>query len=150
MQLFKNYLDKKGVDYFIIEMSENLLFGKFLINEGQWVKSGKKNWMVKIEAEIPEYNQQRHVHIARSKHIKSKNMQVSWNQDGTKHDRKSFNSKIGSIKIVQEIAREVLKLPKNIKLKEVKEPINILTQLNETINIDIDFQQVVFKLILAP
>ena len=45
-------------------------------------------------------------------------MQVSWNQDGSKHDKKSFNSNVASLNIVQLIARDALNLSSSIKLEE--------------------------------
>ena len=144
MQKFKDYLDKIGIDYFIIEMPKNLIFKEALVNESQWVETGRKNWMVRVDAEIPELKQMQHVHIARTQYIKSKNKQVAWNKDGTKHDKKSFNSKIGSIKLVQKIARDVLALDQNIKLEKINLSQKIVTKLNESINID--FQYIVFKL----
>lgn len=105
----RNFLAEDGVDYFIIEVSSDLLSAELLINEGNWVDSGKKGYMYRIDAENPSIKQQRHVHIAKSKHISNKNMQVSWNQDGSKHDKKSFNSNVASLNIVQLIARDAFK-----------------------------------------
>ena len=93
--------------------------------------------MIRIDAEKPELNQKRHVHIARSKHVNSKNMQVSWNDNETKHDKKTFNQKIGSLKVVQDIAKKALKLPDNAYLEEAAKASNLLTQLNESMIIGI-------------
>ncbi len=133
MPSFKECIAEDGVDYFVIEMPENQVPKLALINEGKWVASGKKDWMVRVDAENPSINQQRHVHTARSKHTNTKAMQASWNQNGTRHDSKSFNSKIGSLSVVQSIARQALNLPDDIHLEELSRPVTILIKLNETV-----------------
>ena len=143
MMLFKDYLDEKGVDYFIVEIPVNPIPKETLLNEGQWVESGKRDWMQRVERATN--NPQLHVHIARSKHIKSKEMQASWNQDGTKHDKKSFNSKIGSLNVVQNIARNALDLSNAIQLQEIISTGKNLERLNESV--DINIQPVMFRLI---
>lgn len=60
---------------------------------------------------------QRHVHIAQKKHTSSKTKQVSWNVDGTRHDKKSFNDDVGKTKKVREIAKEVLGLSASVSLE---------------------------------
>ena len=71
---FKEFLKEDGIDYFVIVISENLINEKLLLNEGNWMPSGKKDWMIRVDAAQPEIKQQRHVHIARKKHMMSKNM----------------------------------------------------------------------------
>lgn len=131
MKSFKEFLAEDEVDYFIIEVSSDLLSAELLINEGKWVDSGKKGYMHRVDAEDPSIKQQRHIHIAKSKHVSSKNMQASWNQDGSKHDKKSFNSNIASLNIFQSIARDALNLSSNIKLEEAAQ---LLVQINESAN----------------
>lgn len=133
MLSFKEFWGEEGIDYFILQVPQELIPGNVLINEGQWIPSGKKDWMLRIDAEIPALKQQRHVHVARTKHLNAKNMQVSWNSNGTKHDKKSFNHNIASINTVQGIAKQALKLPLNFKLEEAAKAANFLTQLNESI-----------------
>jgi len=145
MKSFKEYLaGEQGIDYFIVEMSEEQVPELALINEGRWVPSGKKDWMQRVGAENPSLKQQRHVHLARSKHVNTKSKQASWNQDGTKHDKGSFNSNIGSLGVVQSVARQALGLSSKTKLEESTKAANILTQLNESLGIG-DFS-VLFKL----
>ena len=50
MKSFKEFLAEDGVDYFIIEVSSDLLSAELLINEGNWVDSGKKGYMYRIDA----------------------------------------------------------------------------------------------------
>jgi hypothetical protein len=64
-------------------------------------------------------------------------MQASWNDDGTKHDKKTFNSKIGSISTVQDIARQALGLKNDFKLEEAAKAPNLLLQLNEALDIGV-------------
>ena len=135
MVSFKEFLDGDGIDYFIIEIPEEYVPEIALINEGKWVDSGKKGYMQRVDAENPSVNQKRHVHIAKAKHVSNKNMQASWNDDGSKHDKKAFNSKIGSVSTVQDIARQALGLPSNFKLEELAKVPNLLVQLNEAVDI---------------
>ena len=89
--------------------------------ESIWMDSGYKDWKYRVDPEDPNIPQQRHIHIAKNKHTSSKNMQASWNSDGTRHDRKSFNTKVGDMERVRNIARSVLKIPQNITLENYKE-----------------------------
>ena len=137
MKSFKEFLEEDGIDYFVVEVPETNVPEIALINEGQWVDSGKKDWMQRVDAANPPINQKRHVHLAKAKHISNKNMQASWNDDGTKHDKKSFNSKIASVNAVQDLARQALGLPNDFKLEEATKAPNLLVQLNEAIDIGI-------------
>lgn len=131
---FKEFLDENGIDYFVIEISNDLVPPTLSINEGKWVESGRKGYMQRLDAENPAIKQQRHVHVAKTKHINSKTMQVSWNEDGTKHDKHSFNSKIASVNAVQDIARDALGLPSNFKLEEAAKAKQLLLKINESSN----------------
>lgn len=142
MLSFKEFLEEDGIDYFVIVVSDNLIDEKRLLNEGNWVCSGKKDWMIRVDAAKPEIKQQRHVHIAREKHIKSKDKQVSWNEDKSKHDKKAFNSKIASIKIIQALAKQALNLPADIKLEEA-EKVSELVLINEAVN-ELNIEPAVF------
>lgn len=88
-----------------------------LVQESIWFDSGYKDWKYRIDPEDPRIPQKRHVHIARNKHTASKKTQASWNNDGTRHDKKSFNLDVGSIGRVREIARNVLGIPSGITLE---------------------------------
>jgi hypothetical protein len=91
--------------------------GLNLVQESFWIDSGYKDWKYRVDPEDPKLTQQRHIHIAKNKHTSSKNMQASWNSDGTRHDRKSFNPKVGNVDRVREIARSVLKIGPEITLE---------------------------------
>ena len=137
MKSFKEFLEEDGIDYFIVEVPEKYVPKVALINEGKWVDSGKNGYMQRVDAPNPSINQKRHVHVAKAKHISNKNMQASWNDNGKKRDKKSFNSKIASISVVQDIARQALGLPQDFKLEEAAKALNLLVQLNEHIDIGI-------------
>lgn len=133
MQSFKEYISGEGVDYFIIVLEEDQISDLALINEGRWVETGNKDWMQRVDAKNPSISLQRHVHVARAKHINAKTQQASWNQDGTKHDAKSFNTKVGSLSIVQSIATQALDLPSNTKLEEASKASGVLIKINEAL-----------------
>lgn len=95
--------------------------GLNLVQESIWMDSGYKDWKYRVDPEDPKIPQQRHIHIAKSKHTSSKNMQASWNLDGSRHDRKSFNPKVGNVDRVREIARSVLKIGPEITLENYDE-----------------------------
>ena len=91
MKSFKEFLEEDGIDYFIVEVPEKYMPKVALINEGKWVDSGKDGYMQRVDSPNPSINKKRHVHVAKAKHISNKNMQASWNDDGKKRDKKSFN-----------------------------------------------------------
>lgn len=87
--------------------------------ESIWMPSGNKDWMYRVDPEDPKIPLQRHIHIAKNKHTSAKNMQASWNADGTRHDKSSFNASVGSTERVRDIARSVLGIPPNIVLESI-------------------------------
>ena len=110
-------------DYIVVEFSGTV--SKFVdfavVNEGNWVHSNRKDYMLRVDPANPAIPVQRHVHIARKKHVSAKNMHASWNQDGTRHDKGSFNKSIGDRAIVQSIARQALQLPDDVRLERVEQ-----------------------------
>jgi len=98
-----------------------------MINEGIWKESDLKNYFYRVD---PPHNNtgERHVHIAHKKHINSKNNQVSWNQNGTRHDKKSFNSKMKGIEKAKIIARKALNIGNEIILESRIFPKNIIVE----------------------
>jgi len=97
----------EGIDYFVLSFDESD-FEKleFLEEAGIWKNKGQYAYMV--HGEDPRFKQNRHVHIARKKHTNTKTKQVSWNDDGSRHDKKTFNSNLGNTKAVRKIASDVL------------------------------------------
>jgi hypothetical protein len=137
MQKFKEYLENEyEFDYFIIEVSSKLLEDLELSLESHWQDSSYKGYKYRLDN--PEnHTQQKHIHIAKSKHIKSKNQQVAWNMDGTRHDKKTFNDKLGQNAKVQVIAREILGIDDNISLEsyEISVENGLLNEFLETDNL---------------
>lgn len=116
MQSFKDFLEETDVDYLIVDIQESLLNDSVLLLEGQWINSGKKGYQMRIDKPT-DHTQKLHVHIAKDKHINTKTQQVAWNNDGTRHDKKTFNTNLGSSSKVQQIARQALNLDDNIILE---------------------------------
>ena len=88
-----------------------------LTMESIWQHSGYKDWMYRVDPADPSIPLQRHIHIARSKHRATKDMQASWNQDGTRHDRSKFNDGVARQRAVRDIARNVLGIEDTISLE---------------------------------
>src|SRR5260370_399401 len=93
-----------------------------VVLESIWQPSARSGWSYRIDPEDPNLPLQRHIHIAKDKHRNSKEMQVSWNVDGSRHDRKTFNVSIGSQKFVRELAKSALKLPPSLVLEHLGGP----------------------------
>lgn len=91
------------------------------INEGRWESSDEKGYMQRVDK--PHFDWQLlHVHVAKDKHINSKNKQVSWNNDGTRHDKKSFNDNFVGMEKAKSIARKALGLSDDFQLECVNVP----------------------------
>lgn len=91
-----------------------------LITEGRWEPSGTKDYWKRLDT--PKFDhEQLHVHIAKQKHINSKSQQVSWNKDGTIHDKKLFNKNFNGIETAKRIAKQALGLSDDFVLKEINE-----------------------------
>ncbi|RLA74345.1 MAG: hypothetical protein DRG11_05205 [Epsilonproteobacteria bacterium] len=121
MKTFKDYIeddsiDDNGIDYILIEIPKKIFENLKISTESYWQDSFYKNYKYRVDV-ATNHTQQRHVHIAKSKYINSKNQQVSWNIDGSRHDKKSFNAAIGSSKKVQDIAKQALSLNDTIALE---------------------------------
>ena len=120
MESFKEIFAENKISYIIVQLPLELIDEQVILNEGQWVRSSKNGWSLRVCSEKPTSKEQRHVHIAKTKHINAKDKQASWNKDGTRHDKKSFNTDIGSNKIARQIARDALNLDTNVILEEKK------------------------------
>ncbi len=119
MHTFEKFLEDHADNdpkYFLVEVPEELISHLNIALESYWQDYDNK-WQYRIDAADPKIPLQRHVHIAQKKHKSNKNMQVSWNVDGTRHDQKSFNMDIGKNKKAREIAKEILKLGGSISLE---------------------------------
>ena len=99
--------------YLIVEVDETLLRagGLPLDEASRWRPSSVSGLFYRIDPEDPALRQKRHVHIAAAKHISAKAKQVSWNDDGGRHDRHSFNDAFGARADYRAVARATLRLP---------------------------------------
>ncbi|WP_206360296.1 DUF6367 family protein, partial [Pseudomonas viridiflava] len=84
--------------------------------EGSW-KEIDSVWSARLDAADSKNNTKRHVHIAKTKHRASESKQVSWNSDGSRHDKKTFDVTLGQSRKAQAIARKFLGLGESISLE---------------------------------
>lgn len=107
------------LEHVVVELDKTN-FEKALLNrieEGIWKPSNYKDWRYRIDPARPNLNINRHVHIARHKHIKSKDKHLSWDNCGSRHHPQRFPSKVD--KIAKQIARKALDLPDNIHFESL-------------------------------
>ena len=109
-------------------VSETLIPQTFFALESQWQHAGYKDWRYRLDPPNPEIPSMRHLHIAKVKHQTAKNMQASWNENGTRHDKQTFNSKVGDQKFVRELAKKILKLGPDIGLEDHSTSNNIVIE----------------------
>ncbi|GJD35683.1 DUF6367 family protein [Methylobacterium aerolatum] len=104
----------------VVDVSEALLLslGRDL-NEGRWTPSCVRGLYQRVDPERPEMKQRRHVHVAAEKHLKAAGKQVSWNDDGSRHDRHKFNAALGQRKDYRAVARAALGLGDDVQLEHV-------------------------------
>ena len=76
------------------------------LEEGVWHASDDLKY--RIDPPRPEMRMRRHVHIAEPKHTRTKDMQVSWNDDGSRHDAGSFNPNFRKMNAAKQLAHRVL------------------------------------------
>lgn len=123
----------ENIGYMIVEIDEATLVAALgnALNEGQWRTDQKSGLMYRVDPAMPQWNGLRHVHIADSKHKNAKAKQVSWNDDGSRHDRISFNTNFKALQAAKDVARRVLKLRDDVVLeqKEMKEGQSLLESL---------------------
>jgi len=142
-QLFKK--DSSAEIYIIIEIGEHDFnrYGLDQILEGEWKPSRKADFWHRVDAEAPQMNQQRHVHVVHKKHLKAKSKQVSWNQDLSRHDRKSFDQNIKGLETAKQITLQALGLPDDAILEEISK-VRKLALLMESSNSRLPFDNIVY------
>lgn len=129
--LLVNVVDPSNIDdfYIVVEISDrncNTIFGQAIL-EGIWKDASIKGYKVRVDApHTPDGN--RHVHIAHAKHTKSKGKQVSWSDDKTRHDKKSFDDNFNGLERAKEIARKELGLDDNAVLEWIQPKGNLLLE----------------------
>jgi hypothetical protein len=90
------------------------LFG--IIEETKWISTGEKDYMMRVDPARPP-SEKRHITISHKKHIHNKNKQVSWNDDGTRKDRKTFDDGFIGLGRAQAIARKMLSIKDDVILE---------------------------------
>ena len=120
LKTFKEFMAEEP-DYVVVQLPMDLVDKAALLNEGKWVPSGKSGWMQRVDPANPAIPLQRHVHVALSKHTSSKTQQAAWNEDGSRHDKKTFNDKVGSLDAARTIARAALKLGDDVILESLQQ-----------------------------
>lgn len=119
-------------DEIIIEIPEGLLRSHLPnLIESIWMPSFKSGWSYRVDAKNDGTRSKRHVHVSKTKHTSSPKNQASWNDDGTRHDKRNFNPNVGSKNVVQKIARDALNLPDEIILEYLTtDKIELLVESN--------------------
>lgn len=92
------------------------------LQEGRWRPSGYKDWYCRIDPANPQLKQRRHVHVARQKHINTKELQRAWNDDNTRHDKATFSQNSQGINTAKRIAAKALRLNDPALLERATEP----------------------------
>lgn len=104
--------------WIMLSIPEHILAERqLLLYEGDWRPSDVKGLWFRVDAARPEMKQQRHVHVADKKHIKTPGKQASWNQDMSRHDRHRFDATMGARGNYQSVAKTALGLPDNAILE---------------------------------
>lgn len=101
-----------------VYVPESLLSQGVLALESLWKPSGYKDWYYRVDPARPEMKQTRHVHIARERHKSTKTKQASWDEQGRRHDKKAFDTRVGENSYVQDLARRVLGIPSSVALED--------------------------------
>lgn len=112
-------VEEEKIHLIEVSLPADMLKGMSISLESQWRESGYKDWMFRVDPEDPRIPLKRHVHISREKHTSSKDQQASWNEDGTRHDKSSFNEKVGNKKVVRDVAAKALGIPSTLTLESI-------------------------------
>ena len=134
----RSFLEELNFDYIFLEIAKDRFDQLNLdtLEEGKWMPSKKKGWSQRIDPENPQMRIQRHVHIARDKYITTKQPQVARNQNGSWHDRKSFNPNLSGIETAKDIARNALGLPSDIALEGFSKAKHLIYLLESTSHVE--------------
>jgi hypothetical protein len=119
-------------NYIIIELPPgSALEGALgVIEEGVWKKGAVAGYSYRVDPADPEKKLQRHVHVGKDKHTSAKNKQWSWNIDGSKHDKHSFNPSQNGLEKAKIVARAALGLKPDYKLDHREHGDQLLIEAN--------------------
>lgn len=122
----------EAANYIFIEIDERMLKAhcpEVLLAESMWKDAPIKGYSYRLDPANPNIPVRRHVTIAHSQQTSAKNKQVSWNDDGSRHDRGTFDTNFHGINKAKEIARQVLRLPRDVKLEHLHSPADAILLL---------------------
>lgn len=143
----KQFIAYDDADYLILVIDKTSPVWQRLrtiIIESEWRPARENDWYYRVDPVDPDKKQKRHIHIAKKKHIKNKCDQVSWNDDGSRHDDHSFNDNLPGIERAKKIARKILRLPDDTKLEHKSSGAQVLT---EAAGKSVPIQCIVFELV---
>lgn len=112
-------LDAPELIIVTINPRDSLAVQAGLLAEGTWRNSDRAGWMYRVDAPRPELRQQQHVHVCLKKHQNAKTQQASWNVDGSRHDKATFNTQVAAQSAAQHVARTALGLAPDVVLEEI-------------------------------
>ena len=117
-RMFETFDELTNSFHIIIQIDRSHIQNFEFLNEGRWTQSGIKDYWLRIDK--PKFNsEQIHVHIAKEKHINAKDKQVAWNQDTSRHDKKTFNTNFNGLETAKRIAKDALNLSQDAILENI-------------------------------
>ncbi|ANI82398.2 DUF6367 family protein [Kosakonia oryzae] len=87
------------------------------ITTESWKEDSNSGLYYRVDPANTNTNTQRHIHIAAKKHTSSKDKQVSWNQDASRHDAHSFNDSFTKRNAAERLAKKILNIGPNVSLE---------------------------------
>lgn len=138
----KQIKEKTDFQQIVVIFYDYSLLKNLILQEGLWKSEGE--YYYRIDAEKPEKNINRHIHIAHKKNLRNKNKQVAWNESGKRHDKKTFDDNFEGLNVAKKIAKKELGLSDDIKLERIDNVSNDL--ITESINNNTP-NQVIYKII---
>ena len=141
MKLFGIWQETKLEDeiFLLIEIPTELISST--LTEGRWQPTGHKDYWIRIDQpKVP--HEKRHATIAHQKHISNRDKQVTWNYDGSRKDKKTFDVNFKGIEIAKDIVRKALNLGDDIKFECYRSNQSALLLENFTENDEHQFYKV--------
>jgi hypothetical protein len=123
--------------YIIVEIEKDEFDALNILYEGNWTPSNVKDIWQRVDT--PKFDhEKRHIHLAHKKHINTKSKQVAWNDDGKRHDKKTFDVNFKGMETAKKIARDVLKIPddKILELYTVNDKMNLIVESIKNISFE--------------
>ncbi|WP_324068964.1 MAG: DUF6367 family protein [Flavobacterium sp.] len=121
--------------YIIVEIEKDEFDALNILYEGNWTPSNVKDIWQRVDT--PKFDhEKRHIHLAHKKHINTKSKQVAWNDDGKRHDKKTFDVNFKGMETAKKIARDVLKIPddKILELYTENDKMNLILESIENMS----------------